>query len=354
MNSDTPENGRISPTGGSSLLVASSAPAIARVTESTLVPAPIALLGDDACHAWVEFFASHIRNPNTRASYARAAHALFRWLGDRGIEDIRDIRGVHISAWIEDRLLSGMAKATVKLELAAVRQLFAWLALHRIIPESPAVAVRGPKHVVRTGLTPVLTTAEARRFMRWLPSGTITELRDRAFIATLTYSFARVSAAVAMNLGDVAVRDGRWHVRLHEKAGKVLDIPCHHRLERYLRDYLAAGGLMERELRATPLFRAVDRRKGSVSLSGRRWSRHRAREAVERRAIRAGDEGVISSGYIGCHSLRATGITAYLEHPDARVEVAQYLAGHARTETTRLYDRREEQVSLDEVERIGI
>ena len=64
--------------------------------------------------------------------------------------------------------------------------------------------------------------------------------------------------------------------------------------------------------------------------------------------------GVINSGYIGCHSLRATGITAYLEHPDARVEVAQYLAGHTRTETTRLYDRREEQVSLDEVERIGI
>ena len=60
------------------------------------------------------------------------------------------------------------------------------------------------------------------------------------------------------------------------------------------------------------------------------------------------------SGYIGCHNLRATGITAHLEHPDARVEVAQYLARYARTETTRLYDRREEQISLDEVERIGI
>ena len=99
---------------------------------------------------------------------------------------------------------------------------------------------------------------------------------------------------------------------------------------------------------------AVDRREGSVSLSGRRWSRRRAREVVERQAIRAGDGGVISSGCIGCRSHRATGITAYLEHPDARVEVEQYLAGHARTETTRLYDRREEQVSLDEVERIGI
>ena len=60
------------------------------------------------------------------------------------------------------------------------------------------------------------------------------------------------------------------------------------------------------------------------------------------------------SGYIGCHGLRATGITACVEHPYARVGAARYLAGHARTETTRLYDRSEEQVSLDEVERIGI
>ena len=55
------------------------------------------------------------------------------------------------------------------------------------------------------------------------------------------------------------------------------------------------------------------------------------------------------------HSLRATGITAYLENPEARVEeVAQYLADHAKTETAKLYDRREERVSLDEIERIGI
>ncbi len=111
---------------------------------------------------------------------------------------------------------------------------------------------------------------------------------------------------------------------------------------------------MDRDLRVTPPFRAVDRRKGSITLSGRRWNRHRAREAVERRAIRAGDEGVIGSGFVGRHGLRATGITANLEHPDSRAEVAQYLAGHARMETKRLHDRREEQVSLDEVERSGI
>ena len=50
----------------------------------------------------------------------------------------------------------------------------------------------------------------------------------------------------------------------------------------------------------------------------------------------------------------ATGITAKIENPEARVEVAQYLAGHADPKTTKLYDRRDARVSLDEIERIGI
>ena len=63
----------------------------------------------------------------------------------------------------------------------------------------------------------------------------------------------------------------------------------------------------------------------------------------------AGIETVVSN-----HTFRGTGITAYLEHPDAKLEEAQKMAGHVDPKTTRLYDRRRQTVSLDEVERIGI
>lgn len=63
---------------------------------------------------------------------------------------------------------------------------------------------------------------------------------------------------------------------------------------------------------------------------------------------------MISTWALCANFIRAIGITAYPEHPDARVEVAQYLAGHAKMETTRLYDRRAEMISLDEIERIGL
>ncbi len=69
---------------------------------------------------------------------------------------------------------------------------------------------------------------------------------------------------------------------------------------------------------------------------------------VQRRAKDAGLETEI-----GCHTFRATGITDYLTN-DGRIEVAQRMAGHANAKTTGLYDRRNDNISVSEVERVGI
>ena len=56
---------------------------------------------------------------------------------------------------------------------------------------NPAATVRGPKHVVKTGKTPVLDAVEWRKLIDSIPTETVRDLRDRALIATLTYSFAQ-------------------------------------------------------------------------------------------------------------------------------------------------------------------
>ncbi|MCY3875204.1 MAG: tyrosine-type recombinase/integrase [Rhodobacteraceae bacterium] len=308
-----------------------------------IVPAAFASAGENGRRAWLDFFAAQIRNRNTRQAYARAAHRLFDWLSEYGIHDVVDIEPVHIAVWLEERMREA-SRPTVKQELAGIRRLFDWLTVRQVVSSSPAAAVRGPKHTVRRGTTPVLSAAECRRFLRSIPVETIGGLRDRAFIATMTYSFARVSAALAMNVKDVFFTDGRLWLRLLEKGGKVLEVPCHHNLETYLQDYIEAAGIASD--RDGPLFRSLNR---DGSLSGRRLTRQRAWEMLRRRARVAG----ISTDVCN-HSFRATGITAYLENPEARVEVAQYLAGHADPKTTKLYDRRADRVSLDEIERIGI
>ncbi len=308
-----------------------------------IVPAAVAVAGDVGRRAWVDFFAAQIRNRNTRQAYARAAHRLFDWLEEYGIDDVVDIEPVHIAVWLEERMREA-SRPTVKQELAGIRRLFDWLTVRQVVSSSPAAAVRGPKHTVRRGTTPILSTAECRRFLQSIPVETVGGLRDRALIATMTYSFARISAALAMNVKDVFLTESRLWLRLHEKGGKVLEVPCHHNLEAYLRDYIEEAGIgLDRD---GPLFRALHR---DGSLSERRFNRHRAREMLRRRAQAAGISTEICN-----HSFRATGITAYLENPEARVEVAQYLAGHADPKTTKLYDRRDDRVSLDEIERIGI
>jgi site-specific recombinase XerD len=67
---------------------------------------------------------------------------------------------------------------------------------------------------------------------------------------------------------------------------------------------------------------------------------------IRRRAIGAG-----IAEAIGCHTFRATGITAYLANGGA-LEHAQEMAAHESARTTKLYDRRSDKVTLDEVEKI--
>ena len=171
---------------------------------------------------------------------------------------------------------------------------------------------------------------------------TVVGLRDRALIAVMTYTFARVGAVVALTVEDYYSQKKRWW--LHEKNGKVNEMPCHHKLEAYLDEYVRTAGIAED--RKGPLFRSALGKTGKLSdrpmLRGDVWN------MVRRRASDAGIETAI-----GCHTFRATGITDYLTN-GGRTEVAQPMAGHSNAKTTGLYDRRNDDISVGEVERIGI
>ena len=128
----------------------------------------------------------------------------------------------------------------MKQQLAAVRMLFDWLITGQVVPTNPASAVRGPKHVVKTGKTPVLDGKEWRTLLDSIPTDTV---RDRALIATLTYSFARINAALKMTVEDLRPQGASWRLRLHEKGGKHHTMPCHHALAEALHAYIAAAGI---------------------------------------------------------------------------------------------------------------
>ena len=68
-------------------------------------------------------------------------------------------------------------------------------------------------------------------------------LRDRALIAAMFFTFARVGAVVAMTVEDYYPQGKRGWLRLQEKGGKQHDMPAHHTLEAYLDEYVKAAGI---------------------------------------------------------------------------------------------------------------
>jgi len=177
-----------------------------------------------------------------------------------------------------------------------------------------------------------------------MDASTLLGQRDRAFIAVMAYTFAIVSAVASLKVKDYAQMGRRSLIRLHGKGGKERDIPCHHPLEEYLDAYLAATRIAE--AKDMPLFRSIRGKGKRQELTERPLLRTDAYAMVHRRLLATG-----ICGDFCCHSFRATGITNYLEH-GGNLEMAQYIAGHADSRTTKLYDRRGQKATLEDIERI--
>ena len=312
--------------------------------------------GESAARRFLEFFTVTIRNPHTRRAYYRAASALLDFCEERGVTDLKQIQPMMVAAFIETRTGEKSAP-TVKQELAAIRQMFDYLVTGHVVEVNPAAAVRGPRYSVQKGKTPVLAREDARRLLASIPTVYIYKegnaekavphlvgLRDRALIALMIFSFARVGAVTKLTVGDYHQSSKKFSVGLREKGGKFHELPVHHLAEEYLDTYLKAAGIEEQK--KTPLFRTS--RGRSRELTERGMTSSDVLYMVKRRAAAAGLP--LSTC---CHTFRGTGITAYLEN-GGTVENAQAIAHHADPRTTRLYDRRGDKITLTEIERIQL
>jgi site-specific recombinase XerD len=296
-----------------------------------------------AAKRFIEYFAANIRNPNTRRAYFHAVLEFSSWCEAQNLTEIVDIEPLHVAAYIE-QLGQRLAKPSVKQHLAAIRMLFDWLVVGQVVATNPAAPVRGPKYTVRKGKTPVLAQEEARELLDSLDASTLVGLRDRAIIATMIYTFGRVGAVIKMRVEDYYTQGRTGWVRLHEKGGKRHEMPCNHNLEAYLDAYISAAGLAG-DLKGY-LFRTV--RGRGRALTTNPLAQSDVYRMIRRKAFAAGIKT-----RIGNHTFRATGITQYLRNGGRR-EIAQRMAGHESSRTTALYDRRDDEVAVDEVERILI
>jgi site-specific recombinase XerD len=289
-----------------------------------------------------DFFSSHIRNRNTRRAYMEAVRQFATFCAELGVSELEQVEPVHVAAFVE-RQLETNSRPTVKQRLTALRMLFDWMVVGQVMATNPAHAVRGPKHTQKKGSTPVLTPEEARDLLDSIDIESVVGQRDRALIALMVYTFARVGAVLKMRVEDFFVQGRRGWVRLHEKGGKLHEMPTHHNLDKYLEAYITAAAIGDE--RKEPLFRTTRARTGELT-------DHAMLQSDVWRMIRRRAEAAGIKTEIGCHTFRATGITAYLKN-GGKLEIAQQMANHESARTTGLYDRRSDEISLDEVEKLG-
>ncbi len=304
-------------------------------------PRLIADAGQAAWFAWEEFFYGKLRNEHTRRAYRRAIEQFLGWCEERNLA-LHRIAPRDVGQYLDQHPGS---PSTKKQQLAALRHFFDGLVLRHAIVLNPAASVRGERYQVIEGKTPEITAEHARSLLASVDTGHVVGLRDRAIIAVLIYTAARVGAVSRLSLRDFYDAGDQHCLRFLDKGGKSREIPVRHDLGRFLFDYLDAANIRGDDDRS-PFFRSAVRRTRQLTDNG--MTAGDMGRMIKRRMRDAGLPSRLSP-----HSFRVTTVTDLLEQ-GVPLEDVQYLAGHADPRTTRLYDRRKKRVTRNIVERISI
>lgn len=304
-----------------------------------VLPGIVARGNPSAQFAWDEFFGAQIANDHTRRAYKRAIVRFLAW-SERGRLELHTIAPADVGRYMQE--LPGEI-ASKKQQLAAIRKFLDICVIRHAIFLNPALSVRGERYSVVEGKTPEITKSQARKLIASIDPTTAVGRRDRAVIATLVYTAARVGAISKLDIRHLRCDGKDWSFRFAEKGNKSRAIPVRTDLEDELLSYLQMTGLRD-AAKASPLFRTAVRRTGQ--LTDRRMTAIDMCRMVKRRLKKAG-----LPGHLSPHSFRVATLTDLLES-GVELSDVQYLAGHADARTTRLYDRRSRNVNRNLVERI--
>jgi len=280
-----------------------------------------------------------IRNPNTRNAYKVAWRSFFEFCSEYKLELDR-VKPYHFGLWLKRHTGS---VATQRQHLAAVRLLFDHLLEKGVVDINPAARAKPPRLERESAHTPVFEQNEIKAFLEAIKLDSLIDKRDKALCSVLLYSWARVSAVVALRVEDYYERKGERWLRLHEKRGKIHEVPVHSKAREAIDQWLLASGLGSNT--SAPLFPAFGKNKKTPEL--RHMDRTSVWKLVQARAHASGLKKRVC-----CHSFRATGITEYM-NAGGSLDIAQRMAGHSQLSTTKIYDRSQDRLTMAEIEKVS-
>jgi integrase/recombinase XerD len=313
------------------------------------VPAIIAAAGGKASEHFLEILCRHDPQQEHARGVRHRRRAVLRLVPGQRPAARRHSSAARLRLY----RIHGNEPPSIKQHLAALRGLFNWLVIKQVVPETPALFVKGPKFSCQIGITPTMEADQMRQLLDSIPvmrkvkvprkhggehqeAVDIKGLRDRAAIGIMAYTFARVSAVEGLRLGDYRMEGKHSRLRLIEEGNKEILIWLHREAEEPLHTYIKEAGISGAH---APLFQSLDKVHRFTGDAILRW------DIVKSRCKAAG----LSEEFCN-HTFRGTGITVFLQNGGS-LEAAQDMANHSDPRTTKLYDRREDLATLSEIER---
>jgi site-specific recombinase XerD len=305
------------------------------------IPPLVIRAGGSARFAWDELFSAELRNPHTRRAYAHAVRQFLGWCDAHDLE-LRQITPGLVGTYYDELAASIPTK---KQHLSALRCFFDRLVLRHAVLLNPAASVRGERYRLTEGKTPEITVDQERALLVSIRVDDLAGLRDRAIVAILIYTGARIGAVAGLKVASYTHDGSQSALTFLEKGGKARDIPTRADLDRYLTAYMEAADLPWGS-GDSPMFRRLARKSGLL--------RAHAMTADDMgRMLKRRMAGIGLPDRLSPHSFRVATITDLLTQ-GVPLEEVQHLVGHADPRTTRLYDRRQKKVMRCVVDKISV
>ena len=273
------------------------------------VSATVAPVAAFLAHLQVERNAS----PHTLAAYQRDLQALQQWAGQQDINDVLQLQGEDLRAFVAAGHRAGLSARSLQRRLSACRSFYAWHLRHGRIAASPVAGIRAPKG--QRKLPRVLDADEAVQLVE-LPTNAPLGLRDRALLELFYSSGLRLSEVCALRWRDLDTATALVQVQGKGRRERLVPVGSHalNALAQWRAD---SGGADE-----APIF--PGRNGGPIS---QRAIQLRIKQLAQRQGL---------FKHVHPHMLRHSFASHILES-SGDLRGVQELLGHADIATTQIY-----------------
>jgi len=318
--------------------------------DTTGLTPPMVLVrsGQELVKLYNDYLHLSIKSDDSRQTYRSALSLFFRFCDEQSISELLDIEPIHVRGYLDYRTKDLGRIASARTHYSAIKGFFQYLVETKFIASNPAASVAYSFVDARKGKTAIISAEDVRRLLLSIPDNPNdkarpakqTDLRDRALIGLMAYTFVRIGGALSANVGDFRYDDGIMWLDMIEKGSKAHSLPISGAPRAFLEVYISACGLSDK---SAPLFQSANR---NAQLTGNRYDRGNSRRMIAARAKALGIAGNTKN-----HTFRATGITHFLES-GGRIDDAQDIANHSDSSTTRRYDRRSNQRLIEVLKQV--